>query len=95
MKFRRFGHSGLMAPVLCLGTGTFSGKDSGSSWGNTDTSEARQIVDYCLGEGLNFFDTANIYSYGVSEEILGQALKGRRKDALIASKASFPMGTGA
>src|SRR5579863_6830094 len=92
MESRRFGHSGLMVPVLSLGTGTFSGSKSGSSWGNTDVAEATEIVDYCLSQGLNFFDTADIYSYGVSEEILGKTLKGRRKEALISTKATFSMG---
>ncbi len=93
MEFRRLGNSGLKVPALSLGTGTFGGVgDFFARWGNTDESGARRMVDICLDAGLNFFDTADIYSSGRSEEILGSALKGRRDQALIATKATFTTG---
>ena len=93
MKFRHLGRSGLKVPVLSYGTGTFGGVgDFFGRWGQTDVDEARRLVDLCFEAGVNFFDTADIYSKGASEEILGQALKGRRHDALIATKATFTNG---
>jgi aryl-alcohol dehydrogenase-like predicted oxidoreductase len=95
MEYRQLGRSGLMVPVLSLGTGTFGGVgEMFKRWGETDVKEATKLVDICLDAGLSFFDTANIYSSGASEEILGAALKGRRDKALIATKATFPMGPG-
>ncbi|WP_443748899.1 aldo/keto reductase [Asticcacaulis solisilvae] len=95
MDYRRLGNSGLKVPVLSLGTGTFGGKgDMFSKWGNSDVAEARRLVDICLDAGLNFFDTADVYSRGASEEILGAAVKGRRDDVLISTKATFSMGDG-
>ncbi|WP_028080763.1 aldo/keto reductase [Solimonas soli] len=95
MEIRQLGRSGLHVPVLSLGTGTFGGVgDMFSKWGATDVAEARRLVDICLEAGLNFFDTANVYSKGASEEILGQAIKGRRQELLISTKATFPMGPG-
>ena len=95
MEFRQMGRSGLMVPVLSLGTGTFGGKgDFFQKWGTTDVKEASRLVDLCLEAGMNFFDTANIYSQGASEEVLGGALKGRREKAIIATKATFAMGDG-
>jgi aryl-alcohol dehydrogenase-like predicted oxidoreductase len=95
MEYRQLGRSGLMVPVLSLGTGTFGGTNEFfQRWGQTQADEARRMVDLCLDHGLNFFDTADIYSEGASEEILGQALKGRRDKALIATKASFVTGRG-
>ncbi len=82
-------------PVLSLGTGTFGGSNEFfKKWGSTDAKEATRLVDVCLEAGLNFFDTADIYSNGASEEILGQAIKGRRDDVLISTKATFTMGKG-
>jgi aryl-alcohol dehydrogenase-like predicted oxidoreductase len=96
MEYRLLGRSGLKVPVLSFGTGTFGGVgQSFAKWGTTDTAEARRLVDICIDAGLNFFDTADIYSSGASEEILGQALKGRREQALIATKATFTTGKGA
>lgn len=95
MEYRRLGRSGLKVPVLSFGAGTFGG--SGplfSAWGNTDATEARRLVDICLDAGINLFDTADVYSNGASEEILGAAVKGRRDDVLISTKASLPMGDG-
>jgi aryl-alcohol dehydrogenase-like predicted oxidoreductase len=95
MEYRRLGNSGLKVPVLSLGTGTFGGRgDMFSKWGNSDVAEATRLVDICLDAGLNFFDTADIYSGGASEEILGAAVKGRRDDVLISTKATFTMGPG-
>jgi aryl-alcohol dehydrogenase-like predicted oxidoreductase len=95
MEFRQLGYSGLMVPVLSFGTGTFGGKgDLFKEWGATDVKEATRLVDLCLEAGCNFFDTADVYSSGTSEEILGQAIKGRRDDVLISTKATFKMGEG-
>lgn len=95
MEYRQLGRSGLKVPVLSLGTGTFGGTtDFFKPWGNTGVAEATRLVDLCLEAGVNFFDTADIYDAGLAEEILGQAIKGRRDDLLIATKATFTMGTG-
>jgi aryl-alcohol dehydrogenase-like predicted oxidoreductase len=95
MEYRQLGRSGLKVPVLSLGTGTFGGKGAMfSKWGTTDVQEATRLVDLSLEHGLNFFDTADIYSAGASEEILGQAIKGRRDDVLISTKATFSTGNG-
>lgn len=95
MEYRQLGRSGLKVPVLSLGTGTFGGVgEMFKKWGATDVAEARRMVDICLEAGLNFFDTADIYSGGASEEILGQAIKGRRDDLLISTKATFTTGPG-
>lgn len=91
MEHRQLGRSGLQVPVLSLGTGTFGGVgDFFGKWGSTGAEDARRIVDVCLSRGLNFFDTADIYSSGRSEEVLGEAIAGRRHDVLIATKATFP-----
>lgn len=95
MEYRNLGASGLKVPVLSFGAGTFGG--SGplfSHWGTTDVEEARRLVDICLEAGVNLFDTADVYSAGASEEVLGQAIKGRREDVLISTKASLPTGDG-
>ena len=95
MEYRTLGRSGLKVPVLSFGTGTFGGQGAFfERWGASDVAEASKLVDICLDAGVNFFDTANIYSRGASEEVLGGALKGRRDQALIATKASFTMGDG-
>jgi len=95
MEYRQLGRSGLKVPALSLGTGTFGGSNEFfERWGTTQAGEAARIVDLCLDHGVNLFDTADIYSAGMSEEILGQALKGKRGRALISSKATFPMGEG-
>jgi len=93
MEYRQLGRSGLKVPALSFGTGTFGGVgEMFKKWGTTDVAEAKRLVDICLESGLNFFDTADIYSAGASEEILGQAIKGRRNDVLISTKATFTMG---
>jgi aryl-alcohol dehydrogenase-like predicted oxidoreductase len=73
---------------------TFGGKGNFAKTGSTDVSGARRQIDLCLDAGINLFDTADVYSAGLSEEILGQALEGRRDGVLIATKARFPMGSG-
>ncbi len=95
MEYRLLGRSGLKVPVLSLGTGTFGGgNEFFKAWGSTGVEEATRLVDICLEAGLNFFDTADVYSDGLSEEILGQAIAGRRDQTLIATKAAFRMGPG-
>ena len=94
---RILGRSGLSVPVLTLGTGTFGGGAGKSelfkSWGNTDVGGATRMVDICLDHGVAMFDSADIYSYGAAEEILGQAIKGRRGRVLISTKGTFRSGT--
>jgi aryl-alcohol dehydrogenase-like predicted oxidoreductase len=83
-------------PVLSFGTGTFGGSSEFfRAWGETDVKEATRLVDICLDAGVNMFDTADVYSAGMSEEIMGKAVAGRRAQVIIATKASFPMGPGA
>jgi aryl-alcohol dehydrogenase-like predicted oxidoreductase len=95
MEHRQLGASGLFVPVLSFGTATFGGgNEFFKAWGNTQLDEAKQLVNLCLDAGINFFDTANVYSHGASEEILGETLKGLRKEVLISTKATFPMGSG-
>jgi len=97
MEYRHLGRSGLRVPVLSLGTGTFGGRgDFFAAWGNTDVAEARSLIDICLEAGANLFDSADIYSAGAAESILGEALKGRPRDTLlISTKLSFRHGSGA
>ena len=95
MEYRQLGYSGLKVPALSYGTGTFGGgSEFFKAWGSTDVAEATRLVDICLEAGVNMFDTADVYSQGLSEQILGQAVAGRRQDVLIATKASFRMGPG-
>lgn len=94
MEFRQLGYSGLKVPVLSFGTGTFGGRGFLAAWGNSDAKEAIRLVDICLEAGVNFFDTADVYSQGASEEILGKAIASRRNEVLISTKAAFPMGEG-
>jgi aryl-alcohol dehydrogenase-like predicted oxidoreductase len=90
MEYRHLGASGLKVPVLSFGTGTFGGKgELFEAWGATDVAEARRLIDICLEAGVTMFDSADIYSGGASESILGEALKGRRDKALISTKATF------
>jgi aryl-alcohol dehydrogenase-like predicted oxidoreductase len=85
-----------MVPVLSFGTGTFGGgNEFFKAWGTSDVAEATKLVNICLDAGLNFFDSADIYSNGMAEEILGQAIKGRRDQVLISTKGTFRMGAGA
>jgi aryl-alcohol dehydrogenase-like predicted oxidoreductase len=96
MEQRRLGRSGLMVPVLSFGTGTFGGRgEFFEAWGSTDVAEASRLIDICLEAGLNMFDSADVYSGGAAEEVLGAALKGRRDKVLISTKATFRAGEGA
>jgi len=95
MEYRYLGRSGFKVPVLSFGTGTFGGQGKlFGAWGNTDATGARRLVDVCLDSGLNFFDTADVYSGGVAESTLGSAIKGRRDQVLISTKATFRNGDG-
>jgi aryl-alcohol dehydrogenase-like predicted oxidoreductase len=95
MEFRQLGGSGLKVPVLSFGTGTFGGTtDFFRAWGASDVTEATRLVSICLEAGVNLFDTADVYSDGVSEEILGKAIAGRRQEVLLSTKASFRVGPG-
>ncbi|CAN5404957.1 aldo/keto reductase [soil metagenome] len=95
MEYRRLGRSGLKVPALSLGTATFGGAgDFFKKWGAVEGKEATRMVDICLDAGLNFFDTADVYSGGIAEEVLGQAIKGRRDKVLISTKATFRLGDG-
>jgi aryl-alcohol dehydrogenase-like predicted oxidoreductase len=95
MEYRQLGRSGFYVPVLTLGTGTFGGKGRLAAWGTTDATEAARLVDICLEHGLTMFDSADIYSDGESEKVLGAAVKGRRDKVLISTKATFRSGDGA
>jgi aryl-alcohol dehydrogenase-like predicted oxidoreductase len=88
MEYRQLGGSGLMVPVLSFGTATFAGEGE-RAWGNTQVEEATRLVDIALDAGLNFFDTADVYSAGRSEIVLGEAIKGRRDKVLLTTKATF------
>ena len=95
MEYRLLGGSGFKVPVLSLGTGTFGGGgDFFKAWGSSDVAEATRLVDVCLDAGLNMFDSADVYSQGIAEEILGQAIKGRRNKVIISTKGTFRTGPG-
>lgn len=96
MEFRQLGGSGFTVPVLSLGTGTFGGNgELFRAWGSSDVAEATRLVDIALEAGLNMFDSADIYSAGAAEEILGRAVAGRRDQVIISTKGTFRSGTGA
>ncbi|HRX87566.1 MAG TPA: aldo/keto reductase, partial [Phycisphaerae bacterium] len=95
MEYRQLGRSGLKVPALSFGTGTFGGKgELFKAWGGSDVAEATRMVDICLEAGLTMFDSADIYSDGAAEEILGQAIKGRRDQVLLSTKGTFRSGPG-
>jgi aryl-alcohol dehydrogenase-like predicted oxidoreductase len=95
MEFRQLGRSGLKVPLLSLGTGTFGGgNEFFRAWGSTGVDEATRLVDVCLDADLNLFDSANVYSDGLAEEILGKAIAGRRDRVLISTKGAFRAGPG-
>ena len=95
MEYRPLGNSGLKVPVLTFGTGTFGGRtDFFKAWGASDVKEATRLVDVCLDAGLTMFDSADVYSQGQSEEILGRAIAGRRDRVLISTKGTFRSGDG-
>lgn len=92
MEYRLLGGSGFSVPALSFGTGTFGGEHPFfAKWGNTDVEQAQRLVDICIEAGANLFDTANVYSTGQAEEILGEAISGRRSEVLISTKANFRM----
>ena len=95
MEQRLLGGSGFKVPVLSLGTGTFGGgTDFFRAWGSTDAQGATRLIDICLDAGLNMFDSADIYSKGLAEEVLGKAIAGRRDKVIISTKATFDFGPG-
>jgi len=96
MEYRHLGKSGLRVPALSFGTGTFGGgNDFFKAWGSTDASGAARLIDVCLDHGVTMFDSADVYSDGLAEQILGQAIRGKRNRLLISTKATFPLGDGA
>jgi aryl-alcohol dehydrogenase-like predicted oxidoreductase len=95
MEYRQLGHSGLKVSALSFGAGTFGGSNEFfRAWGDSGVEEATRLVDICLDAGINLFDTADVYSNGLSEEILGKAVVGKRQQVLISTKATFRMGDG-
>ena len=96
MEYRLLGRSGFKVPALTFGTGTFGGRgEFFKAWGDTDVKQATRLIDICLDAGLNMFDSADIYSGGASEEVLGAAIQGRRDKVLISTKFTFRSGDGA
>jgi len=96
MEHRYLGRSGFKVPVLGFGAGTFGGKGPlFSAWGNSGVDEARRLVDLCLEAGVALFDTADVYSDGASEEVLGAAVAGRRDQVILSTKVSLRSGEGA
>jgi len=95
MDYRQLGSAGLRVPVLSFGTGTFGGTGPlFGAWGTSDAVEARRLIDICLEAGVNLFDTADVYSDGASERVLGEAIRGRRDAVLISTKTGLPTGDG-
>lgn len=95
MIHRRLGHSGLRVPALSFGTASFGGgNDFFKGFGSMDAGGAERLIDICLDHGVSMFDSADVYSDGLSEEILGTAIKGKRDRLLISTKTTFPMGVG-
>jgi aryl-alcohol dehydrogenase-like predicted oxidoreductase len=96
MEYRQLGGSGFKVPVLSLGTGTFGGSNEFfKGFGTSGVEEATRLVDTCLDAGVNMFDSADVYSDGLAEEILGRAIAGRRDRVIISTKATFRAGAGA
>src|SRR5664279_86965 len=95
MEFRQLGRCGFKVPALCLGTGTFGGgTEFFKAWGASDVAGATRLVDLCLAAGLNLFDSADIYSNGLAEEILGKAIQGRRHQVILSTKGGQRAGAG-
>ena len=95
MEYRQLGYSGLKVSALSFGAATFGGgTDFFRAWGETDVGDASRLIGICMDAGVNLFDTADVYSNGVSEEILGKAIAGKRDKVLISTKATFKMGDG-
>jgi aryl-alcohol dehydrogenase-like predicted oxidoreductase len=95
MDYRQLGRSGFKVPVLSFGTGTFGGQgDFFGAWGASDVKEATRLVDIALDAGMTMFDSADVYSAGAAEEILGAAIKGRRDKVILSTKGTFRFGEG-
>src|SRR5690349_840016 len=95
MEYRLVGDSNLTVSAISFGTATFGGSTQFyRAWGQTDVDEATRLVDVALDAGVTLFDTADSYSGGLAEEILGKAIAGRRDKVLISTKASFRTGPG-
>lgn len=95
MEYRQLGNSGLKVSALSFGTGTFGGAtEFFRAWGSTTVEEAKRLIGICVDAGINVFDTADIYSNGLSEEILGKAIEGKRQNVLISTKTTFRFGEG-
>jgi aryl-alcohol dehydrogenase-like predicted oxidoreductase len=94
MEYRALGRSGLRISVLTMGTMTFGGRGGFASVGSTGVDQARRQVDMCLKAGVNLIDTADVYSGGLAEDILGEVLRSRRDEVLLATKVRMPMGGG-
>ena len=94
MEFRQLGGSGFKVPALSFGTATFGGDAIFEAWGATDAAGATRLVDICLDAGLTMFDSADAYSSGMAEEILGAAIKGRRDRVILSTKSTFRVGDG-
>src|ERR1700712_561017 len=95
MEYRQLGAPGLQVPVLSFGTATFGGgNEFFKAWGNTQLADAEQLINLCLDAGVTLFDTANVYSGGAAEEILGRVIAGKRDKLLLSTKATFTMGPG-
>jgi len=93
MDYNRLGHSGLRVPALSFGTGTFGGgNDFFKAWGSTDAAGASRLIDVCLDHRVSLFDTADVYSHGLAEQILGEAIKGKRNRLLIFDQGDVPDG---
>jgi aryl-alcohol dehydrogenase-like predicted oxidoreductase len=95
MEYRQLGKSGLKVSALSLGTATFGGgNEFFRAWGQTEVEEAQRLVALCLDVGINLFDTADVYSNGLAEQILGKAIQGKRQNLLISTKTTFRMDDG-
>jgi aryl-alcohol dehydrogenase-like predicted oxidoreductase len=95
MEYRTLGNSGLRVPSLCFGLVTFGGgNEFFKAWGSTGVEEAKKLISLCLDAGINLFDTSDVYSGGLSEEVFGQAIRGKRNELLISTKATFRFGKG-
>ena len=95
MEYRTLGGTGFKVPVLSLGTATFGGGNAFfREWGSTDATGARELVDIALDAGISMFDSADVYSDGLAEELLGQAIAGRRDRVIVSTKGTFRLGEG-
>ena len=95
MEYRPLGRSGLKVPALSFGTASFGGDGVFEAFGTTGVEDARRLISVCIEAGATLFDSADVYSHGRAEEVLGAALRGRRNEVLISTKGTFRMGPGA